>query len=294
VSFPTDNHSAAGDRTYCHDPILEWRWLGPGRNTLSTDSRPLVDDLGDDWVTLAEAAQILELSERTVRRKLKSGEIGGELVYDPDIGTDRWMVHLENLPARAATSGVLVPIEAIDRLELAWAQTREAAVRAQIAERIAEFERERRKELERERDRLRSLLEAESALSERVTELEKRRRIEAERERDRLRAILERDEPEPSRRETATSRVERAPTRTRCSFLASRSADAHGNPFCERHTCMVLSCVPFTERVGRQVSSGVDSFQVDGFSPVGPFAPWRRRHQLGRSRHRLRFDRSAT
>lgn len=166
---------------------------------MSTDSRPLVGDLGDDWVTLAEAAQILDLSERTVRRKLKSGEIGGELLYDPDIGTDRWMVHLENLPARVATSGVLVPIEAIDRLEMAWAQTRDATVRAQIAERIAEFERERRKELERERDRLRSLLEAESALSGRVTELEKKRRIEAERERDRLLAILERDEPEPSR-----------------------------------------------------------------------------------------------
>lgn len=199
MSIPADNRLAACDRTYCHDPILEWWWLRPGRNALSTDSRPLVDDLGDDWVTLAEAAQILDLSERTVRRKLKSGEIDGELVHDPDIGTDRWMVHLENLPARAATSGVLVPIEAIDRLELAWAQTREAAVRAQIAERIAEFERERRKELERERDRLRSLLEAESALSDRVTELEKKRRIEAERERDRLRAILERDEPEPSR-----------------------------------------------------------------------------------------------
>lgn len=166
---------------------------------MSTDSRPAVDHLGDDWVTLAEAAQMLDLSERTVRRKLKTGEISGELVYDPDIGTDRWMVHLENLPARTSTPGVLVPIEAIDRLELAWAQTQNAAVRAQIAERIAEFERDRRKELERERDRLRSMLEAESALSERVTELEKKRRIEAEKERDRLRAILEREAREPSR-----------------------------------------------------------------------------------------------
>lgn len=168
---------------------------------MSTEGRPRVDSLGDDWVTLAKSAELLGLSERTVRRKLKSGEITGQLVFDPEIGTNRWMVHLEDLPdVAAASSSVLVPIEAIDRLELAWSQTREAVARAEVAERIADFEKERRMVAETERDRLRSLLQAESALAERVSELEKKRRIEAERERDRLRSILEAgNQPEPGR-----------------------------------------------------------------------------------------------
>ena len=168
---------------------------------MSTERTPEVESLGDSWVTLARAAELLQISERTVRRKLKSGELTGELTFDSDIGTERWMVLLEDrpLPEPMAHGGVLVPIEAIDRLEIAWAQVREAQARAQTAERIVEFEKERRREVEQERDRLRSLLEAETALADRVSELEKRRRIEAERERDRLRSILESERPESSR-----------------------------------------------------------------------------------------------
>lgn len=164
---------------------------------VATESSPRVDSLDDDWVTLAKAAELLGVSERTVRRKLKNGEIPGELAFDPDIGTERWMVDTSELLTERAESAVLVPMEAIDRLEMAWTQVREAVARAEIAERVADFEKERRKEAERDRDRLRSLLEAESALAQRVSDLEKKRRIEAERERDRLRAILEGDE-EPS------------------------------------------------------------------------------------------------
>lgn len=168
---------------------------------MATESSPRVDSLGDDWVTLAKAADLLGVSERTVRRKLKNGEIPGQLAFDPDIGTERWMVDTSELLAERTESAVLVPMEAIDRLEVAWTQVREAVARAEIAERIADFEKERRKEAEQDRDRLRSLLEAESALAQRVSDLEKKRRIEAERERDRLRAILESGEPsdEPSR-----------------------------------------------------------------------------------------------
>lgn len=165
---------------------------------MSTERQIRVDSLGDDWVTLAKAAELLGVSERTVRRKLKNGEIPGELAFDPDIGTDRWMVDTSDLLTERSESTVLVPIEAIDRLEMAWTQTREAVARAEIAERVAQFEKERRIEAERDRDRMRELLNAETELAHRVSNLEKRRRLEAERERDRLRALLEAEEVEPS------------------------------------------------------------------------------------------------
>lgn len=158
---------------------------------VTTERDPRVDSLDEDWVTLAKAAELLGVSERTVRRKLKNGEIPGELAYDPEIGAERWMVDTSELLTQHAESTVLVPMEAIDRLEMAWAQVREAVARAEIAERIADFEKERRMEAEKDRDRLRSLLQAESELAQRVSDLEKKRRIEAERERDRLRDILE-------------------------------------------------------------------------------------------------------
>lgn len=164
---------------------------------VTTERGPRVDSLDEDWVTLARAAELLSVSERTVRRKLKNGEIPGKLAYDPEIGTERWMVDTSELLTQRAESTILVPIEAIDRLEMAWTQVREALARAEIAERIADFEKERRKEAEQDRDRLRSLLQAESELAQRVSELEKKRRMEAERERDRLRDILE-SEMEPN------------------------------------------------------------------------------------------------
>lgn len=180
-------------------------------DTLSVEDTPWVDTLGTDWVTLSAASEILGQSERTVRRKLKSGELYGELAFDPAIGTKRWMVDTSNLPVRQPAvdrsnppahnsetpdTAVLVPIEAIDRLEQAWGRTRDAVARAEIAERVAEFEKERRVEAEGDRDRLRSMLKAENEIAEHVAELERQRRIEAERERDRLRAMLEAEQPE--------------------------------------------------------------------------------------------------
>jgi hypothetical protein len=165
---------------------------------VATESRPRVDNLGEDGVTLAKAAELLGVSERTVRRKLKNGDVPGELAFDPEIGTERWMVDTSELLTARSQSAVLVPLEAIDRLELAWTQTREAVARAEIAERVAQFEKERRIEAESDRDRMRELLNAEAELATRVSNLEKRRRLEAERERDRLRSLLEAEEVEPT------------------------------------------------------------------------------------------------
>ena len=157
------------------------------------------DDLDSDWVTVGQAARILEVSESTVRRRLASGSLRGELVHDPLIGARRWMIHIDELPTSDSSAGTLVPIEAIDRLESAWEALREATARAELAERIDEFEKGRRIEAEQERDRLRSLLSAEHQLAERVSGLERDKRVQVEKERDRLLAILN-AEPQPKSR----------------------------------------------------------------------------------------------
>ena len=150
------------------------------------------EDVEEHWVTISQAAQALGLSETTIRRKVKAGEIDGELVFDNTIGSKRWMVDVTEFDvAKPDDTATLVPMAAIDRLEKAWSDTRDAVARAETAERIANFERERRLEAEDERDRLRSLLAAENDLAQRIAELEKSRRVQAEKERDRLRALLE-------------------------------------------------------------------------------------------------------
>jgi hypothetical protein len=166
---------------------------------LSEDPVIPVEALAGDWVTVSKAARLLEQSESTIRRKLKTGSLVGQLVFDSTIGSKRWMVDASEFPANSANSAALVPMEVIDRLEQAWDSTRETFARAERAERVAEFEKERRVEAEQERDRLRSLLAAENELAGRVARLEKQRRLEVEQERDRLLALLE-AKPQPRSR----------------------------------------------------------------------------------------------
>jgi len=131
---------------------------------VSTDDEPKVADLGDGWVTLSEAAELLGRSDKTVRRKVKTGELPGQLAFDPAIGSKRWMIDSSQLPAPPGTTE-LIPVEILDRLAQAWAEAREATAAQARAEQIAEFETLRRKETETDMFRL----------STRIEELEARR-----------------------------------------------------------------------------------------------------------------------
>jgi len=131
---------------------------------VSTDDTPKVADLGDGWVTLAEAAELLGQSDKTVRRKVKTGELAGQMAFDPAIGSKRWMVDSSKLPALPGAAE-LIPVELLDRLAEAWTQAREAATAQARAEQVAEFEKIRRKETETDMFRMRT----------RVEELESRR-----------------------------------------------------------------------------------------------------------------------
>jgi len=131
---------------------------------VSTDDEPQVADLGDGWVTLGEAAELLGLSDKTVRRKVKTGELPGRMAFDPAIGSKRWMVDSSKLPAPPGTAE-LIPVEILDRLAEAWAEAREATAAQARAEQIAEFETLRRKETETDMFRM----------STRIEELEGRR-----------------------------------------------------------------------------------------------------------------------
>jgi len=113
---------------------------------VSNDQPAGVDSLGEDWLTIAEAAEALEVSAKTIRRRLKAGEITGELVHDPKIGAERWMIDGQALPT--APGAALIPVELLDRLEAAWAEVRESAGQAAVAEQRAEFEKERRQRAE--------------------------------------------------------------------------------------------------------------------------------------------------
>jgi len=113
---------------------------------VSNDQQAGVDSLGDSWLTIAEAAEALEVSAKTIRRRLKAGEITGELVHDPKIGAERWMIDGEALPT--APGAALIPVELLDRLEDAWRQARESAAEAAKAEQRADFEKDRRQRAE--------------------------------------------------------------------------------------------------------------------------------------------------
>jgi len=125
---------------------------------VSTDDEPQVADLGDDWVTLAAAAELLGQSDKTVRRKVKTGELPGQMAFDPAIGSKRWMVDSSQLPALPGNAE-LIPVELLDRLADAWTQAREATAAQARAEQIAEFEQLRRKETETDMFRMRTRIE---------------------------------------------------------------------------------------------------------------------------------------
>ncbi len=117
---------------------------------MSNDQLAGVDSLGEGWLTIAEAAETLEVSAKTIRRRLKAGEITGELVHDPKIGAQRWMIDGSALPT--APGAALIPVELLDRLEDAWRQARESAAEAAKAEQRADFEKDRRQRAEAETD----------------------------------------------------------------------------------------------------------------------------------------------
>jgi len=125
---------------------------------MSTDDTPKVADLGDGWVTLAEAAELLGQSDKTVRRKVKSGELAGQLAFDPAIGSKRWMLDESKLPTLPGNAE-LIPVELLDRLADAWSQAREATAAQARAEQVAEFEKIRRKETETDMFRMRTRIE---------------------------------------------------------------------------------------------------------------------------------------
>jgi len=125
---------------------------------VSTDDEPQVADLGDGWVTLAQAAELLGQSDKTIRRKVKSGELAGQMAFDPTIGSKRWMLDSSQLPA-APGAAELIPVELLDRLADAWAQAREASAAQARAEEIANFEKMRRKETETDMFRMRTRIE---------------------------------------------------------------------------------------------------------------------------------------
>ncbi len=125
---------------------------------MSTDDEPKVADLGDGWVTLAQAAELLSLSDKTVRRKVKSGELPGQMAFDPAIGSQRWMIDSSKLPAPPGAAE-LIPVELLDRLADAWAQAREATAAQARAEEIANFEKLRRHETETDMFRMRTRIE---------------------------------------------------------------------------------------------------------------------------------------
>jgi len=125
---------------------------------VSTDDQPQVADLGDGWVTLAEAAELLGVSDKTIRRKVKTADLAGQLAFDPAIGSKRWMVDSSKLPALPGNAE-LIPVELLDRLADAWAQAREATAAQARAEEIANFEKMRRHETETDLFRMRTRVE---------------------------------------------------------------------------------------------------------------------------------------
>ena len=54
---------------------------------MSNAETPRVDELGDEWVTIADAAGLIGKSVKTVRRALKAGDMEGMLAFDGKIGS---------------------------------------------------------------------------------------------------------------------------------------------------------------------------------------------------------------
>lgn len=135
------------------------------------ESHTAPEDTGTPrWVTIGEAADLLDVSAKTVRRRVKAGEIAAELRHDPSIGGERWFIDADRLPRPPGTAPLPVPVEVLETIEALHAQLTEAIARATRAEVTAEFQSARRSELEgsfgelrAEAERLRAELEAERA-----------------------------------------------------------------------------------------------------------------------------------
>lgn len=114
-----------------------------------------------EWITIAQAAELLDQSTKTVRRKIKAGELAAEKRHDPSIGQERWMIDASKLPRQPGTAAAVVPVEVLEQIDRLHREITEAIARAERAETTAEFQAERRQELETEAERLRAELEAE-------------------------------------------------------------------------------------------------------------------------------------
>lgn len=107
------------------------------------------------WLTIGEAADLLGVSAKTVRRKIKSGDLVAEMRHDSDIGSERWYIDAEKLPRQPGTASV-VSVEVLATIDALHRELTAATARAEVAETVAEFQAERRRELEAELERLRS------------------------------------------------------------------------------------------------------------------------------------------
>lgn len=143
------------------------------------------DAMGRFELTIAEAAERLDVSAKTVRRRLRAGELAGEKVLDPALGVERWLIDPASLP-QTSTSAAVIPVELLDRLTDAYKDAAEANARAEVAERVADFEKERRETAETEA----ATEKKARSTAEFVSKLEKEGREAAEVDRDETLAEL--------------------------------------------------------------------------------------------------------
>lgn len=128
-------------------------------DTMTTDQGPSEPVGSPQWVTLAEAADLLDVTAKTVRRKITAGELVAEKRHDPEIGSERWYVDASRLPRQPGTSAAVVPIEIVERIEALHRELTDAVATARRAVTVADFHSERRQSAEAEAERLRVELE---------------------------------------------------------------------------------------------------------------------------------------
>lgn len=126
---------------------------------MGTPDAPDGTDATPEWATIAETADLLDVTAKTVRRKIKAGELVAEKRRDDRINQERWYVDTTRLPRQPGTAAPIVPVEVLERISELHREITDAVARAERAEAKAEFQAERRRELQAERDRLRSQLE---------------------------------------------------------------------------------------------------------------------------------------
>jgi hypothetical protein len=180
---------------------------GGRESVLATDNAPQVESLGEGWVTLAEAAELLGESASTLRRKVRSGAVPGVLAFDSKIGRTRWMVDISDMALHSGirdgsevmdpkeTGGVsevaaVTEIGSVAELVDAAGKEDEVDPRHRKADSAALVPMEVVDRLEETWAQLRDAV-ARAEVAERKAEFEKQQRQEVEMERDRLRALLE-------------------------------------------------------------------------------------------------------